>query len=68
MPSEEELQLFELEMHNNRMNACANQNFNGSCSEYGEDYCIYEEDQLKCPEYHSIRKSEEFFESRRNKK
>jgi len=68
MPSKDELQRFELEMHINTMNSCSHQNFNGSCSEYYEDYCIYEEEQQKCPKYKSVRERKEFFESRRNKK
>ena len=68
MTNEDELQRFELEMHNNMMNSCSNQNLNGSCSVYDEDYCIYEEEQQKCPKYISVRENEKFFESRRNKK
>lgn len=69
MTNEDESQRFELEMHDNIMNSCSYQQIlSGSCSFYNEGYCIYEEDQQKCPKYKSVRESEEFFESKRNKK
>ena len=67
MPSEKEIQKLRLEMHNTAMNSCSCQEYAGQCSGYNEDYCVYEENQQECPKSESVRESEEFFKSRRNK-
>ena len=65
MLNEKEARMFELEMYETMMDSCSCQNRSGSCSEYNEDYCVFEDNQSECLKYRSIREKKEFFRSGR---